>query len=147
MLEEYKEKVSSLKERLQAKLNGESVALLRPRDGEIRVHTAAHRTGAILYNDLGLTVPESVAQQEDTAYHISLEALADVGADHYFLLTDDMFKDQVQEFQNTTTWQSLKPVKQNHVYTVDTTLWIAYYGPIAINMIVDQVEEALLGGN
>ncbi|MHA7967553.1 ABC transporter substrate-binding protein [Paenibacillus sp. CAU 1782] len=147
VLEEYKEKISSLKERLQAKLNGESVALLRPRDGEIRVHTPGHRTGAILYNDLGLTVPESVAQQEDTAYHISLEALADVGADHYFLLTDDMFKDQVQEFQNTTTWQSLEPVKQNRVYTVDTTLWIAYYGPIAINMIVDQVEEALLGGN
>lgn len=147
VLDNYKEKVASLKEKLQEKLNGESVALLRPRDGEIRVHTAAHRTGAILYNDLGLTVPEAVKQQDDTAYHISLEALADVGADHYFLLTDDMFKDQVQEFQNTETWKSLKPVKENHVYTVDTTLWIAYYGPIAINMIVDQVEEAILGGS
>lgn len=147
VLEAYQEKVAGLKAKLQEKLNGESVALLRPRDGEIRVHAPGHRTGAILYNDLGLTVPQAVAEQEDTAYHISLEALGGVGADHYFLLKDAMFRDQVEEFQETATWNSLEPVKQNRVYTVDTTLWIAYYGPIAINMIVDQVEEALLGGS
>ena len=121
--------------------------MTRPRDDMIRVHTPGHRTGAILYNDLGLTVPGPVAEDADTAFHISLEALADIGADHYFLLTDDMFKGVVDKFQSTTTWSHLDAVKNDRVYTVDTTLWIAYYGPIAINMIVDQIEQALLGGH
>ncbi|MNO04754.1 hypothetical protein D3C81_2258850 [compost metagenome] len=58
-----------------------------------------------------------------------------------------MFKGLVEEFRNTDTWKSLEPVKQNHVYTVDTTMWIAYYGPLAINLIIDQVADALLGGS
>lgn len=141
----YKEKTAKLTASLAAKLNGQSVALIRPRDDMIRVHSAGHRTGAILYDDLGLIAPKQVAEAEDTAYHISLEALADVEADHYFLLSDDMFKGLVQQFQSTTTWKSLEPVKNERVYTVDTTMWIGYYGPMAINLIVDQVANALMG--
>jgi len=147
VLAAYREKTAKLKDELAAKLGEETVALLRPRDDQIRVHTPAHRTGAILYEDLGLPVPPQVQTQQDTGYHISLEALADVGADHYFLLKDDMFKGLVEEFQKTETWKSLEPVKKNRVYTVDTTLWIAYYGPVAINMVVDQIGEALLGNS
>ncbi|MFC4303276.1 helix-turn-helix domain-containing protein [Cohnella boryungensis] len=145
VLAAYKEKTERLKAELATKLAGESVALIRPRDDMIRVHTPLHRTAAILYEDLGLTAPEQVREVQDTAYPISLEALGDVGADHYFLLTDDMFSGLVEEFKSTQTWKSLEPVKQNRVYTVDTTLWIAYYGPIAINKVVDQIGEALLG--
>lgn len=141
----YKDKTAKLSADFASKLNGQTVALIRPRDDMIRVHTPGHRTGAVLYQDLGLPVPKAVAEMDDTAYHIALEAMADVGADHYFLLTDDMFHTLVQQFQSTTTWKSLPPVKNNRVYTVDTTMWIGYYGPMAINLIVDQVAEALLG--
>jgi iron complex transport system substrate-binding protein len=146
-LQAYKDKTAKLTADLAAKLNGQSVALIRPRDNIIRVHTPEHRTGAILYQDLGMTIPKQVAEADDTSYNISLEGLADVKADHYFLLTDDMFKGLVEEFRNTETWKSLEPVKQNRVYTVDTTMWIAYYGPLAINLIIDQVADALLGGS
>lgn len=145
VLQAYKEKTAKLAGDLAAKLGGQNVALIRPRDDMVRVHTPGHRTGAILYDDLGLHAPPQVVKAEDTAYPISLEALADIGADHYFLLTDDMFKGLVQEFQRTTTWQSLEPVKNHRVYTVDTTMWIGYYGPMAINLVVDQVADALLG--
>ncbi|GKU80056.1 AraC family transcriptional regulator [Paenibacillus sp. L3-i20] len=145
VLEAYQEKVDKLKADLVLKLNGQSVALIRPRDDGIRVHTPSHRTAAILYNDLGLTAPEQVKVEKDTAYHISLEAMSDVGADHYFLLKDDMFKSLAEEFQSTEVWKSIDAVKNNRVYEVDTTLWIAYYGPIAINMVVDQITEAFIG--
>ena len=147
VLEAYKEKTAKLAAELAAKLDGQSVGLIRPRDNEIRVHTPKHRTGAILYDDLGLIAPKPTTEVDDTAYHISLEALADVGADHLFLLTDDMFAEMVKEVQETATWKSLEPVKQNRVYTVDTTMWIGYYGPMAINLVVDQVAEALLGAS
>jgi iron complex transport system substrate-binding protein len=35
-------------------------------------------------------------------------------------------------------------VKANQVSTFNTTMWIGYYGPIAINRVVDQIAEALL---
>jgi ABC-type Fe3+-hydroxamate transport system, periplasmic component len=141
----YEDKAAKLKEQLAAKLGKETVALIRPRTEGIRVHTPDHRTGAILYKDLGLNVPASVAAVDDTAYELSLEAVSEIGADHYFLLSDAMFADAVKQLESTNIWKSLEPVKNHHVYDVDSTLWIAYYGPIANSLIIDQAAEALLG--
>lgn len=141
----YDEKVAGLKQQLADKLGNQTVALIRPRDEGIRVHTPQHRTGAILYEDLGLHAPAATTEVDDTAYEIPLEVLSEIEADHYFLLSDAMFAGAVEEVLGTNTWTSLEPVKNNRVYEVDTTLWIAYYGPIAINLIVDQAAEALLG--
>ncbi|TCN01074.1 iron complex transport system substrate-binding protein [Paenibacillus sp. BK033] len=141
----YEEKATKLKEQLAAKLGEETVALIRPRIEGIRVHTPDHRTGAILYNDLGLKVPASVAAVDDTAYELSLEAVSEIGADHYFLLSDAMFADAVKELESTNIWKSLDSVKNHHVYKADSTLWIAYYGPIANSLIIEQAAEALLG--
>ncbi|MCM3626812.1 iron-siderophore ABC transporter substrate-binding protein [Paenibacillus glycanilyticus] len=141
----YEEKASKLKEQIAAKLGKETVALIRPRTEGIRVHAPDHRTGAILYKDLGLNVPAFVAKAEDSSYEISLEAVSEIGADYYFLLSDAMFADSVKELETTNIWKSLEPVKNDRVYKVDTTTWIAYYGPIANSMIIDQAAEALLG--
>ncbi|MFC4597877.1 ABC transporter substrate-binding protein [Cohnella hongkongensis] len=141
----YEDKTAALRQQIAEKLKEETVALIRPRTEGIRIHTPDHRTGSILYTDLGLNVPESVAAVDDSAYEISLEAVPDIGADHYFLLSDAMFAESVKELESTTIWSSLEPVKNNRVYPVDTTLWIAYYGPIANGLIVDQAAAALLG--
>lgn len=145
VLEAYNEKTAKLKEELKTKLGEQTVALIRPRDEGIRIHTPSHRTGDILYNDLGLSAPQQVLDEKDTAYQISFEAFPEVGADHYFLVHDDMFKEVVEEFQQTETWKSVEAVKNNQVYEVDSNIWIAYYGPIAINMIVDRTAEIFLG--
>ncbi|XID94697.1 ABC transporter substrate-binding protein [Paenibacillaceae bacterium WGS1546] len=141
----YEDKTSKLKQQLAEKLGDGTVALIRPRTEGIRIHTPQHRTGSILYTDLGLNVPVSVAAVDDTAYEISLEAIPEIGADHYFLLSDAMFAESVKELESTKIWSSMEPVKNNRVYPVDTTLWIAYYGPIANSLIVDQAVAALLG--
>ncbi|MBB6633089.1 AraC family transcriptional regulator [Cohnella thailandensis] len=145
LVEAYKEKTAKLSSELAAKLDGQTVSLIRPRDDAIRVHTGDHRTGAILYKDLGLPAPKMVSEVDDTSFNVSLESLAEVDADHYFLLTDDMFGELVKEFQSTATWQSLEAAKNNRVYTVDTTMWIGYYGPVAINLVVDEIARYLLG--
>ncbi|WP_246096392.1 AraC family transcriptional regulator [Paenibacillus sinopodophylli] len=145
VLEQYNEKTTKLKAELKAKLGDQTVALIRPRDEGIRIHAPGHRAASILYNDLGLSAPEQVLAQTDTAYQVPLEALPEVGADHYFLVQDDMFKAIVEEFQQTDTWKNIDAVKNNQVYDVDSNVWIAYYGPIAINMVVDRVAEVFLG--
>ncbi|XID94695.1 helix-turn-helix domain-containing protein [Paenibacillaceae bacterium WGS1546] len=143
---EYRDKAAKLSDKLAEKLRGQRVALIRPRDTFIRVHTAIHRTGAILYEDLGLPAPFFIAGDfvSDTAYHISLESLTEVNANHYFLLCNDMFKERVTDMQCSPVWNSLSAVKKKHVYTVDASNWIGSYGPIGINRIVDDVAQSLL---
>lgn len=144
----YEDKIVGLREQLTAKLGDDTVALIRPRPEGIRVHGPEHRTGSILYEDLGLNAPEFVtAITEDTSVEISMETVADIGADRYFLLSDDLFAKDAEELANSPVWKSMDAVKNNLVYDVNATLWIAYYGPIAINIIVDQAAEALLGAN
>ncbi|KPV58772.1 ABC-type Fe3+-hydroxamate transport system, periplasmic component [Paenibacillus sp. A3] len=146
VLSDYNEKTAKLKAELTAKMGGQTVALIRPRDNNIRIHTTAHRTAAILYKDLGLTPPKQLVNDKETSSMISLESLTELNADHYFYLTDDQFQKLSEQIQSTAVWKNLNAVKQNHVYPVNATLWIGYYGPIAMNLVVDQIAEALLTG-
>ncbi|WP_025846002.1 AraC family transcriptional regulator [Paenibacillus ehimensis] len=146
VLNDYNEKTAKLKAELTAKMGGQTVALIRPRDNNIRIHTTAHRTAAILYKDLGLTPPKQLVNDKETSSMISLESLTELNADHYFYLTDDLFQKLSEQIQSTAVWKNLNAVKQNHVYPVNATLWIGYYGPIAMNLVVDQIAEALLKG-
>lgn len=146
MLQQYRDKTAKLADKLAEKLRGQRVALIRPRDTFIRLHTAIHRTGAVLYEDLGLPAPFFIAGDfvSDTAYHISLEKLPEVNANHYFLLSNELFKERVTDMQRSAVWNSLSAVKKKHVYTVDASNWIGSYGPIGINRIVDDVAQSLL---
>ncbi|ATF16010.1 Fe3+-hydroxamate ABC transporter substrate-binding protein [Brevibacillus brevis X23] len=144
IVKDYQEKTNKLKAEFATKLKGESVALIRPRDNAIRLHTVEHRTAAILYSDLGLTPPKPAMDKSDTATMISLEVLPEVNADHLFVVTDKANQALTDEYKNSSIWKGLKAAKENKVYEVNTTVWIAYYGPIAINNIVDEMAEALL---
>jgi iron complex transport system substrate-binding protein len=144
VLLQYKHKISGLKSALAAKLHAQSVTMIRPRDDIIRLHTCAHRTAAILYSDLGLHPPKLAVDRKRTSRMIALEGLPELDADHYFILTDNKFKAWSNEIQTTTTWKSLRAVQHHHVYHAKASIWIAYYGPIAMNQVVDQVAEVLL---
>jgi iron complex transport system substrate-binding protein len=144
VLQQYKHKISGLKSALAAKLNGQSVTMIRPQDNIIRLHTCVHRTAAILYRDLGLDPPKLAVDRKRTSSIISLEGLPELDADHYFVLTDNKCKAWSDEIQTTTTWKSLRAVQQHHVYHAKASIWIAYYGPIAMNQVVDQVAEVFL---
>lgn len=145
-LQEYTDKTAKLSNKLAEKLHGQRVALIRPRDAFIRVHTAAHRTGAILYQDLRLPAPFYISGNfvPDTAYHIPVEALPEVNASHYFVLCNSMFQERVTDMQNSDVWNSLAAVQRRCVYTVDASNWIGSYGPTGINRIVEDVARSLL---
>ncbi|NTZ17567.1 helix-turn-helix domain-containing protein [Paenibacillus sp. JMULE4] len=144
VLEGYDHKIADLKAALADKLNGQTVALIRPRDNMIRLHTTGHRTAEILYRDLGLSAPKMAVNNEQTSLPISLEVMPELNADHLFVLKDDSNTELTDEFQKTSVWKGLNAVQANQVYTVNTTMWIGYYGPIAINLVVDEIAEALL---
>lgn len=144
----YEEKVAGLKTQLTEKLGDETVAVIRPRKEGIRVHGIEHRIGQILYQDLGLNMPELAKEiGEDGSVEISMEKVPEIGADRYFVLSDELFAAEAEAMADNAVWKSLDAVKEGRTYDVNSTLWIAYYGPLAINLIVDQASEALLGSN
>ncbi|WP_144560154.1 ABC transporter substrate-binding protein [Shouchella miscanthi] len=144
VIADYTTKVDELKADLEESVGDEVVGLIRPRDDMIRLHTTSHRTAQILYDDLGLTPPEMATVSSDSSTMISLEVMPDLEADHLFLLQDDTNLDLTASFQASSVWQGLDAVKNDHVYEKNTGLWIGYYGPIAINLVVDQIAEELL---
>ncbi|WP_017811945.1 ABC transporter substrate-binding protein [Paenibacillus shenyangensis] len=144
----YENKVNGLKAKLAKKLGDETVALIRPRKEGIRIHGIQHRTGEILYRDLGLNMPPMIQKVgKEGSLEISMEQVPAIGADRYFVLSDELFATEAEAMANNPVWKSLDAVKNNRAYDVNSTLWIAYYGPLAINLIVDQAAEALLGSN
>lgn len=144
IIADYNEKVGALKEELSETMSDETVALIRPRDDMIRLHTTDHRTSEILYDDLGLKAPELAEGHTETSSMISIEILPEVDADHFFLLQDATNTELTKEFMETAVWQGLKPVKEDQVYEKDTALWVGYYSPLALNIVVDQVAEELI---
>jgi iron complex transport system substrate-binding protein len=143
LVDGYKQKISDLKMALADKMKGKTVALVRPRDKMIRLQTTLHRTSQILYDDLGLTPPQMAVNSKDSSTMISLEVMPQLAADHMFLLQDDTNSELTAGFQSTSIWKNLKAVKENQVYVENTAQWIGYYGPLAINLIVDQIADAL----
>lgn len=140
---DYHRRTAVLSEELAAALAGQSVALIRPRESLVRVHTASHRTGAVLYRDLGLPAPLFIADTSDTAYHISVDRLPAVHANHYFLLSSEIMQEGVSATEQSARVM-LHANEQPHIYPVDAASWIGCYGPTGINCIVDQVARTLL---
>lgn len=143
LVDDYQQKVNDLKIELADKMKDQSVALIRPRDKMIRLQTTSHRTSQILYDDLGLTPPKMAVNATDPSTMISIEILPELDADHLFLLQDDTNIDLTTEFQNTSIWKNLTATTANQIYVENTAQWIGYYGPIAINLVVDQIADAL----
>ncbi len=143
ILADYERRTALLSEELAPLLAGKSVALIRPLDSLVRVHSAAHRTGAVLYRDLGLPAPLFVADASDTAYHISVDRLPAVQASHYFLLSNEMLQDGRSVTEQRVRGM-LDQAESRQIHPVDAATWIGCYGPTGINGIVDQIEQALL---
>lgn len=140
---EYHRRTALLSEELAPVLAGKSVALIRPFESVVRVHTASHRTGAVLYRDLGLPAPLFVADPSDTAYHISVDRLPAVHASHYFLLSSEIMQEGMSATEQSV-WGMLDTDERQHIYSVDAATWIGCYGPTGINGIIDQIAQALL---
>ncbi|MGN7471093.1 helix-turn-helix domain-containing protein [Brevibacillus sp. SAFN-007a] len=144
VIDAYNQKIVHLKDAIAAKLGGKTVSLIRPRDNMIRLHTTAHRTARILYRDLGIAPPPMAMDSKRTSSYIQLDAMAELNADHLFVLQDDTNAALTSAYQESAVWRSLGVVKANHVRTFDTTMWIGFYGPVAINRVVDEIADALL---
>jgi len=144
VLDKYNTLTKSTQEELGRKAAGKSAAVLWVTNNQVFMVSDSRASGVVLYEDLGIKVPSLVKEISESATAdwspVSLEKLADLDADHIFLINSDPSAPLFQE----SIWKNLLAVKNNQVHTYDKKGSWLYNGPIANTQIVADVKKAIL---
>ncbi len=145
LLTDYEAKASAAKEDIQAAIGDEPVAALWLFGDTFYIVSENLSSGDLLYNDLGLTAPDVVAEisKSTTANwsEISLEKLAELEAEHIFLANSDqgnatMLEDEI--------WQNIPAVQNDNVYQFESNASWLYTGPKANSQMIDDALNSLV---
>ncbi|MFC5401192.1 iron-hydroxamate ABC transporter substrate-binding protein [Cohnella soli] len=141
VLDDYEQKASDAKAKIQAAIPGQSAAAIWLVQNSFFIVSDRLSSGAVLYNDLGFPVPDIVKEISATGTGnwnpISLEELADIDADHLIVINSDKGTDSA--IMKEPIWQTIKAVKNGNVHEYDASSSWLYYGPIASAQMIDNV--------
>lgn len=144
VIDDYEELAQKTKETLAEKATNDSAAVLWVTNNQVFLVSETRSSGAVLYNDLSLKIPSLVTEVSKDATsdwsQVSLEKLAELDADHIFLVNSD----ETDPLFNESVWKNLPAVKNNQVYTMDKSSSWLYNGPIANTKIIQDVEQAII---
>lgn len=145
VLAEYEKKATESKKLIQDSIGTESAAAIWLVNNNFFIVSDNVSSGAVLYGDLGLATPSVVKEISSTATGnwsaISLERLAELDADHIFLINSD--KGDGAEMLKDPVWKNIPAVKNGHIYEFGAeTSWL-YSGAIANTQTIDGIVESL----
>ncbi|SDC45615.1 iron complex transport system substrate-binding protein [Terribacillus halophilus] len=119
IIADYKEDVESGKTEIGEKLQDKQVLVVRIRAGSLYVYPENVYLNPVLYDDLGLEVPEVVREAEAQA-EISLEKLAEVNPDYLFLQFEASENPEnasaLDDLQANEIFKSINAAKEDHVF-------------------------------
>ncbi|WP_246027844.1 ABC transporter substrate-binding protein [Paenibacillus xylaniclasticus] len=145
-VEAYEAKAAEAKAKLEQAAGGQSAAALWLVANTFYIVDAESASGKVLYEDLGLKQPNVVAEMPDNQTadwnKISLEKLAELDADHIFLVNSDQAA--ADSVLNDSTWKNLPAVKAGHLYELPATSSWLYSGSIANAQTIDDVLAHLV---
>lgn len=139
----YEEKVKATKEKVGPKLGDKKVAILWVTKKTFYVVNGKIASGAVLYGDLGLKMPNILAVLPEAKANwvsISLEKLAELDADYIYLVNSD--KGQAGNLEEPL-WKNIPAVKAGRVYEMDRTRSWLYNGLIAGTKVMDDVVSSM----
>lgn len=144
-LNDYDTKAQEAKEKLQKASGEQSAAAIWVTAKAFFVVSEQLSSGAVLYQDLGFKVPDVVKEISATGTgnwnSISMEKLAELDADHIFLIRSNAGEENLL---NDPIWKSIPAVKNGHVYEFDQTHSWLYSGAIANSKMIDDVLNSLV---
>lgn len=144
VLAEYDEKVSTAKNEIKETVGEQSAAAIWVVNNSVFMVNETSSSGAVMYGDLGLTVPSLVKEVSESATsdwsQVSLEKLAELDADHLFLINSE----SGTEFFEDVLWKNIPAVKNDNLHEfAPTTGWL-YNGTIASEQIVNHILDSIL---
>ncbi|MDH6056213.1 iron-siderophore ABC transporter substrate-binding protein [Umezakia ovalisporum] len=148
LLEEYHQRVQKLRRFISHKLKGKTVSVSRFYAGNkfTEFRTKYSFPGSVI-TEVGIPIPEIQNQlttnENQPLVSVSLERLDLINADILFIVLDPGAEENLQKYQNSQLWQNLKAVKNQRVYTVDSSYWI-FGNIISANAILDDLFTFLV---
>jgi iron complex transport system substrate-binding protein len=144
-LADYQKRVAEFRSAMGDRSEAITVSIVRFTAATQNVHyrTVASFPGSVL-QDVGLSRP--IAQQTPTDKpfgDVSLERMDVLDGDVIIAMLDPRSEQSFQQFQNHPLWQTLKAVKTNRVYQVDSGYW-SFGNILAANAILDDLFRYLL---
>ncbi len=143
VLADYDKKTAAAEKEIKKKAAGKSAAVIWITNNSAFMVSDTAASGALLYNELGLEVPNLTKEISKTATAdwsaVSLEKLAGLDADYLFVVNSDTSPAMLQD----DIWKNIPAVKNGNVFEFGPeTSWL-YSGPIAYNQIIDDVLDSL----
>ena len=98
--------------------------------------------GSVLYDDLGLTKPAGMPEQEDISLPVvSLEGLAEINSDYIFAIGTD---EDLQTLTARSIWNGTEAVKAGNVVTLPASPYFNQgYSPIGRLAFVEEKQQLL----
>ncbi|QDH21060.1 ABC transporter substrate-binding protein [Saccharibacillus brassicae] len=148
VLDEYEAKAADAKSKLGAATKGANkAAALWVTEKDVYVVNMNLSSGDVIYNDLGMAVPDLVKQSSEAGEanwsSLSLELLAGLDADYVFLVNASG-KDKEQVLADPV-WQNIPAVKAGQVYEFGRDSSWLYTGAVANSRMIDDVLRSVTG--
>ena len=145
-IKDYEQKAADAKAELSGVIGDQSAAILWLVQKNFYIVDETRSSGAVLYTDLGVTLPNLVTEipQEtrSTWNPISLEKLSELTADHIFLVNSD--KTEGSDILNSAIWKGIPAVKAGNIHELSSTSSWLYSGANAGSKIIDDVLKSLV---
>lgn len=142
LLQEYDQRIKKLRQEMGENLANTQVSLVNFWANFTRIYMNNSFGGSIL-KEVGISRP---AYQEKDKNHenISLELIPQIEGDVIFLILGGHNESRLKQFINHPLWSRLQAVQQNRVYPVTNDTWIAAWGIIGANHVLDDLFKYLV---
>jgi iron complex transport system substrate-binding protein len=140
ILNDYQQRVKDFQQQMENKRSQTQVSIAMFLDG-LRIYMNKSFCGRIV-QELKLKRPP-IQDLDQISQDISLELIPEMAGDVIFLITNSP-GDKLRELTNRPLWLQLDAVKNGKVYEVKADVWQNGYGPVAANLILDDLGRALL---
>jgi iron complex transport system substrate-binding protein len=142
LLADYDQRLAELRSELDEL---PTVSIVRFLPGQVRIYLAESFIGTII-EDAGL--PRPAPQRADGfALYVDKEGIALMDADLMFVTTYGPAEDTAAaEFRRDPLWRSLGVVRRGDVHEVPDAYWMLGIGPIAANLVIDDLYAYLVDG-
>ncbi|MDI2585597.1 ABC transporter substrate-binding protein [Psychrobacillus sp. NEAU-3TGS] len=145
-LDNYDAKAAEAKETIEKEVGNPSVAAIWLVGGKFFIVSETLSSGAVMYGDLGLKVPDVVKEISASATgnwsEISLEKLVELDAEYLFLIDSD--KESGSAALSEALWNSVPAVKAGNVYEFSRDESWLYTGEIANSQMIDNILKSLV---
>ncbi len=98
--------------------------------------------GNVLYEDLGLSKPEGMPEQNDISLPVvTYEGLASIKSDYIFVIATD---EDLKVLEENEVWNNLPQVKEGKVVKLDSSpYFVQGYSSIGRQVLLDEIMEML----